>query len=213
MLKRFGTLFFLPATLLALQPNHFRTNIAFTGEPLVNLKALQSGFAAVGYKLDIDRMTVANNSGLIEAEAIGLKPFNFEAFSEVLKEEGAHTAIVSTGAEKIDLSLDATKWEWNTAELHSDEGTQLERTQGAQWLRIDEGQIVRIEAPYGGNWYPDVAVLDASMNVLYSVRSSNAKGALEVELPKNAKYLKISNAWGMKSLREGMWIESKSPGR
>ena len=163
--------------------------------------------------MDIDTLDIKNNSGELSATAIGNKLFNPTALSENLKEQGIKIEKAHLDKSDLTMTLDTQSGEWNVPLLGSDEGVELKRVNVAQWFRVEAGQHIRIEPPYVGKWYPDVAVLDISMSLLSSFRSLEPKEELVFELPQGAYYLKISNAQGMKVLREGMWIESLSPGR
>lgn len=189
------------------------TQIAFSGEPIVSIRTLTHAFNAVGYKLDIDTLSIQNGAGDLHGTAIGNKVFNPAALSENLKEQGIRMERAHLDKNGLSLIVDTRNAFWNIPLLGADEGSELKRANAAQWFRVEEGQTIRIEPPYTGKWYPDLAVLDSSMHVLSSFRSSEPKEELQFELPQGAYYLKITNAQGMKVLKEGMWIESVSPGR
>lgn len=163
--------------------------------------------------MEIDTLDVQKNRGELSGSAIGNKIFNPTALSENLKEQGIRIEKAHLEKNILVMVLDTQSARWNIPLLGSDEGVELKRVNAAQWFRVEEGQHIRIEPPYPGKWYPDVCVLDVSMSLLSSFRSLEPKEELEFELPKGAYYLKISNAQGMKVLKEGMWIESMSPGR
>lgn len=163
--------------------------------------------------MEVDTLTVQKKRGELSATAIGNKVFDPAALSENLKEQGIKIEKAHLDMSDLTMMLDTQSAFWNVPLLGSDEGAALKRIPSAQWFRVEEGQRIRIEPPYVGKWYPDVCVLDASMSLLSSFRSLEPKEELEFELPKGAYYLKISNAHGMKVLKEGMWIESMSPGR
>lgn len=212
-MRRLITLLFFPVFAFALQPNHLPTQIAFSGEPAVAVKTIQYSFNAIGYKFEINGLIVHNLEGEFSGTAVGMRAFNIAALSENLQDAGI--AVESAGLEggTLKLRLNAKNAVWNTPVIGSDEGAELQRTSAAQWFRVQGGQTIRIEPPFVSKWYPDIAVLDASMQVLYSFRSPKAKEELELQLPEGAYYLKVSNIWGMKVLKEGMWIESITPGR
>lgn len=212
-MMKLKTIVFFPALLFALQPNTIQTQIAFSGEPMAAIKAIMQGFNAVGYKFEVNALSLENSYGELHGSAVGIKPLSVGVLGENLAEEGI--VLESSGLEKgvLTLRLNTENAVWNAPLIGSDEGAELQRASSAQWFRVQSGQTIRMEPPYVGKWYPDIAVLDASMRVLYSFRSPKAKDELELELPDGAYYLKVSNVWGMKVLKEGMWIESITPGR
>lgn len=210
LMKRLPLLFFFPLILWGVSIN---TQITFSGEPTLSIRTITQAFNAVGYKFDIDALAVHNSVGDLHGTAIGNKAFNPAALGENLKEQGIRIERAHFDTKGLTLVLDTQNALWNIPLLGSDEGSELKKVNSAQWFRVEEGQHIRIEPPYAGKWYPDIAVLDSSMQVLSSFRSSESKEEFQFELPQGAYYLKISNAQGMKVLKEGMWIESMSPGR
>ncbi len=158
-------------------------------------------------------MTFEIPSGKLIATAVSNKAFNPVSLGENLKEQGIRIERAHFDTKKLSLVLDTQNAVWNVLLLGSDEGTELKRVTAPQWFRVEQGQQIRIEPPYTGKWYPDIAVLDGSMQIVSSIRSMEVKDELQFELPAGSYYLKVSNAQGMKVLKEGMWIESLSPGR
>lgn len=209
-MKRFATFLCFPFILFGAS---LKTEISFTGEPMVSVRTITQAFNGVGYKLELEELIVESGSGKLLGSAIGNKTFNPAALGENLKEQGIRIERAHVDSNSLTLTLDTRHAIWNTPLLGSDEGSELKRVNAPQWFRVEEGQHIRIEPPYTGKWYPDIAVLDVSMQILSSFRSSDPKEELEFELPIGAYYLKISNAHGMKVLKEGTWIESMSQGR
>lgn len=209
-MKRFISLISLPIILMG---GTLHTEITFSGDSMVSIRTIIQAFHAVGYKFEVEALRIENGSGELIGTAIGNKAFNPPVFSENLKEQGIKIERAHMNDKGLVLSLDTQNGIWNVPLLGSDEGSELKKVSSPQWFRVEAGQQIRIEPPYSGKWYPDVAVLDASMQVLTSLRSLEAKEELQFELPQGSYYLKVSNVQGMKVLKEGMWVESMSMGR
>jgi len=203
-------LFFFPLFLLA---TSFNVQISFSGEPALAVKTISNAFYALGYRFDIHSINTENSSGELQGTAAGNKPISASLLAEGFKEQGIEIESERSDQKTLIMSVNVQNALWNVPLLGSDEGTELKRSYSAQWFRVDEGQSIRIEPPYGSEWYPDIAVFDKAMHLLYSQQSHETKETFEAELPSGAYYLKVSNLQGMKVLREGMWIESKSLGR
>lgn len=206
-------LLFLLSFPLFLFGSTISTQITFTGEPFVSLRTITQAFNTIGYKLDIESLSVQNSVGDLRGTLMGNKPFDPAVLAENLKEQSIRIDLAHFDGQMLTLGLDTQKALWNVPLLGRDEGTELKRSSSAQWFRVDEGQRIRIQSPYGSDWYPEIAVMDASMHMLYSLRSPSPEDEFRFELPSGAYYLKLSNTQGMKVLREGMWIESISPGQ
>lgn len=209
-MKPLMLLLLLPGILLAVSIN---TQIGFTGEPTVSLRTITQAFNTVGYRFELKSLSVENGSGELAGTALGNRPFLPAVLAENLKEQGIRIESAHVDQNRLIMVLNTQNAFWNAPLLGSDEGSELKRMNSAQWFRVEEGQSIRIQPPYVGKWYPEIAVLDASMHLLASYRSLEPKDEFQSELPSSAYYLKISNTQGMKVLKEGMWIESMSLGR
>lgn len=190
-----------------------KAHIELTSDPLVGLTTLTHSFNALGYKMQIDSISTQKTVSQIDALIIGLKPFTPASLSGALQENGIKLTYSRMNQETMELGIDASAAVWDVQVLNPDEGVELQRSNTPYWFRVEAGQVIRIQPPYGAKWYPDVSVMDASMHILSTERSEKSVNELEFTLPEEAFYLKISNTNGMKALKEGMWVESMSPGR
>lgn len=213
IIRSLGLFFLLSLGLLGAQLTQLKTHIELRAEPLPALTALISTFNTLGYKIQIDSLSTSESVMQIDAVLIGIKPFNSAILAEHFQENGLKLTHGRVNQGKLELAIDATAAVWNVPLLNADEGIELQRSSTPYWFRVEPGQVVSIQAPYGGKWYPDISVLDGSMRLLSSYRSEKNHDDLKLPLPEGAYYLKISNTYGMKALKEGMWVESMSDGR
>lgn len=204
---------FLFLTPLLLMGESLNVHISFTGTPMLSVRTITNAFNAIGYRLEIDTLESENTSGSLSATALGTKPFNSPAFGENLKKQGIGIEKAHLKMNELTLVLETQNGRWDVPLLGSEDGAELARANTAQWFRLEEGSAIRIQPPYVSKWYPEVAVFDLNLELLSSYRSLEPKDELEFELPAGARYVKISNAQGMKLLKEGMWVESMRLGR
>ena len=163
---------------------------------------------SMGMKADIHRFSNTDEMTQMDLVLYAKKPFDPKAFTEELN---AHRIIVRHTELKNrqwTIALDASQALWNLPAITQDEGAQVERTSVPAWFKVNQTVGIGIEAPYGSKWYPEIAVLDDKMKVLASLKESISTDRMTFLLPERAMYLKVSNANGMKMLKEGMWIES-----
>lgn len=202
--------FFLLVSFPLLVWGNLQTHIQFTGDPCVSVRTVLHTFHTLGYRFDIHSLSVSPEGGEMIGTAIGNRPFQPSAFGEALKNQKIRIDKSSLEKNRMALTLDTRDAFWDVLSIEEDEGTSLKRVSSPQWFRVSQSQNIRIEPPYSGKWYPEIAVLNSNMEVLYSNRSAESKEELIVELPRESYYLKVSNTQGMKLLKEGMWIESLS---
>jgi hypothetical protein len=160
----------------------------------------------MGLKSDIHHFI--NTDGIVEIDCTlyGKKVFDPRGFSDALSE---HQITLKSGQFKNKqwiVGLDASRAFWNLTSISEDEGAQLERRALPYWFVVNKAQGISIEAPYGSKWYPEIAIFDSNMQILASFRELKSQDELNFKLPENAMYLKVSNANGMKMLKEGTWI-------
>lgn len=183
-------------------------NLNVTHGGLLSTTIVQHVLVSMGYKAHINRFSSVNEVTEMDMTLYSKKPLDPKEFVEELNlhQITASNAIISN--KKWTIGLDASQALWNIPAITQDEGAQIERTNIATWFRINNTLGIMVEAPYGNNWYPEIAVLDDKMQTLLSTKESTFKDRITFQLPEHAMYLKVSNSNGMKLLREGMWIES-----
>lgn len=174
---------------------------------ILSTKILLQALQATGQKIKITQAIRNNQEIYLELVVSSNKPFEGRYFSEILGENGMSLTKAMLKDKKWLLMVDATSVHWEIPNISPNEGSGMDKSSNASWFRVDESSALTIEAPYGGKWYPEVALLDASMTVLESVREFTPKSRLDFSLPQGATYLKVSNANGMKLLKEGTSIE------
>lgn len=174
---------------------------------IMGTKIIYAACASMGFKVNM-REFVDNGETIQMTFALaGRKPFEAGYFSDILQESGIVVRKGSLRNRVWNIEADGAASSWNLPVISVDEGGQMSKSQEAQWFALSNVPSLNIEAPYGGKWYPEIALLNAQMEVLTSYKEYVAKDHLTFALPEGSRYLKVSNASGMKLLREGTWIE------
>lgn len=175
---------------------------------LLSNAILQQVFMSMGFKSDLHRFVSGDGVVEMDCTLYGKKVFDPKSFGEAL---GEHQITVKSGQFKNkqwSLGLDASQAFWNLSSISEDEGAQLERRVLPYWFVVSKAHGISIEAPYSNKWYPDIAIFDSNMQILATFREFKSHEHLTFKLPENAMYLKVSNANGMKMLKEGTWVSS-----
>ena len=174
---------------------------------VISTKIILQALQIMGQKVKISKTIREEQQVSIELTISSNKPFEARYFGEILQEHGMFLTKATLKDKKRLLTINASQARWEIPKISPDEGGQLEKSLTANWFRIDESSALTIEAPYDGKWYPEIAIFDDSMTLLASVREFSPKTKKEFSLPQGATYLKVSNANGMKLLKEGTYIE------
>lgn len=181
-------------------------NIAQGG--LLSTKIILHVLGSMGFKADMHRFTSADGRVEMDLVLSGKKLFDPKEFIETLDEHQIRLESRPFKNKQLTIGLDATNAFWHLPAISEDEGAQLEHTNLPYWFVVDKALGISVEAPYGNKWYPEIAVFDNNMQILGSFRELKPRDRMSFKLPEHAVYLKISNANGMKMLKEGMWVES-----
>ncbi|MGZ8547321.1 MAG: hypothetical protein ACXW33_01775 [Sulfuricurvum sp.] len=202
-------LFFLLIFLVTLEAseNKAELHLRVTHGGIVSTKIILSAINAIGQHAALVRYE--NNGETIEMDILlsGRKAFDAKTFGDLLRESAMVFTKGSVQNKSWHLDMDGSAATWNIPSITIDEGAQLEKSALPHWFVVDQAKAISVEAPYGGKWYPDVAVMDANMQVLVSFRTFTSRDQMSFALPEGAKYLKISSTNGMKLLKEGTWVE------
>lgn len=174
---------------------------------ILSSKIIVHALNAVGQRSAIHRYEKDGETTRMEISLSGRKGFDPKYFSEILRDNSMVITAGTVRDKKWTIEIDASSLLWQIPAITPDEGAQMEKSAVPAWFVVNQSSALTIEAPYGNKWYPDIAVLDANMEVLSSMRSFKTQERMTFTLPEGAMYLKIANTNGMKLLKEGMWIE------
>ena len=182
-------------------------NLTLNHSDRVATKIILYALNSIGQRVSIHRYEREDQRVFMEIRIEGSKEFESKYFGEIIRDSGLSIIKASVQKNVWNIELEGSQARWNLSEITPDEGSQMEKGTSASWFIVDRSRAITIEAPYNGKWYPDVAVLDANMEVLSSLREFKSQESLTFSLPEGAMYLKVSSVNGMKLLKEGMWIE------
>ncbi|MDD5212478.1 MAG: hypothetical protein PHV62_08695 [Sulfuricurvum sp.] len=200
-------LLFLFPLLLFSSESKTTLNLTLHHADKVTIKIILSSLSSVGQRVNISRFEQDNDAILIEMELQGTRPFDAQYFGEIVKNNGVSVLKETAQKNRWIIELDGSSEHWALNEITPDAGAQTEKGASPSWFIVNQSNAITVEAPYGGKWYPDVAIFDANMEVLVSLREFKSKERLSFSLPQGAMYMKVSSANGMQLLKEGTWIE------
>ncbi|MCX6072854.1 MAG: hypothetical protein NTY39_00840 [Campylobacterales bacterium] len=174
---------------------------------VVSTKIIVSALNTMGERVNLSRYKNDVQSIEMEMTLSGRKAFDPKYFRELLGESGVVLTKGSVKNKSWSFEIDATTAVWNIPSITLDEGAQLEKSTLPFWYKVESIKEISVEPPYSGHWCPDIAAMDANMNVLGLLRIFTARDQMKFSLPEGSTYLKVSSTNGMKLLKEGMWIE------
>jgi len=186
------------------KPQELKLNFKTSGSPLFFVKLMGDTLRNIGY---YRYMTTASNLDASEFT------WNISLTSEyatdplILDKE-----LRKSGCKIIDLERkNAKEWTYivdiaqaylNVPELESQFEMSLKRSLYAHWLNVAKIKSLTIKSSRRNSWYPYIAYYDSSLHLLKVIRKDNIFSKIRLNIPQNAKYIKISDLYTLKNVRD-----------
>jgi hypothetical protein len=192
-------------------PQDFRLNFKTSGFPLFFVKIMEDTLQNIGY---FRYVTTASNFDTSEFTwSINLTS-EYATDPLILQNElhksGCNIVDVNKNSLKEwTYTIDITNGYLNVVQLHADEELKLKRSLYAHWLDISKIRSLKIRSSRRNRWYPYIAYYDASLHLLKLLKRDKIYKELSLKMPKNAKYMKISDMYTLKNVRDKLLLYPK----
>jgi len=185
-------------------PQELKLNFKTSGAPLFFVKIMGDTLRNIGYYRYV---TTASNLDASEFT------WNISLTSEyatdplVLEKE-----LAKSGCKIIDIERNS-KYEWtyvidmargylNLKTLESEHEVRLKRSHYAHWLNVSKIKELQITSSSRNRWYPYIAYYDPSLHLLKVLKEDSIRYKIDLAIPQNAKYMKISDLYTLKNVRD-----------
>lgn len=187
----------------------FGHSIEFSGDSnsLKDYRVLTLALIKQGYEFDIDRFVI-DDVTKIDITINNPKKYNLKDLTAQLHQFG-----VVVDDRYVEKNIEFIKLDFTNAHLaleilELDTTTQLNKSSQSQWFRLpQDAKEMRIEPPYESKYFALVAIYDKNLNSLYSLMKNEPLESLAFELPQDSKYVKFSNLYGMKMVKDSVVVE------
>ena len=193
------------------KPKVITMRFSTDGSPIFFVKLLADTLRSIGYYRYITKESNMNTSEFV---------WSVELTSEyaidplIFKKE-----LNKRGCEIVDISSnDPTSWSYqidmknahlNVLKLLSTDSINLERSIYEKWLDVSEVAEIVIRSNAGNSWYPYIAFYDRSLRILKVNKIDSKTSRLRLDIPSDAFYLKISDLYTLKNIKNGLNLDAK----
>lgn len=189
-------------------PKEFKLHFKTSGSPLFFVKIMSDTLRNIGYYRYV---TVASHMDSSEFSwSISLKS-EYATDPLVLQQE-----LDKNGCNIIDIQRDSME-EWtytvdmahgylNIPELKSKKELRLKRSLYAHWLDVSGIEYLDIRSSSRNQWYPYIAYYDSSLHLLKIIKENAIYREISLEMPKGAKYMKISDVYTLKNVKDELLL-------
>ena len=185
-------------------PQEFSLHFKTSGYPLFFVKIMEDTLQSIGY---FRYVTTASNFDSSEfswsinlTSEYATDPLILQ--NELHKSGCSIVDIKKNSAKEWTYTIDITNGHLNVSQLHTGEVLKLKRSLYAHWLDVSKIRSLRIKSSRRNRWYPYIAYYDASLHLLKLFKKDKIYKDLTLKMPKNAKYIKISDMYTLKNIKD-----------
>jgi len=186
------------------KPHELKLNFKTSGAPLFFVRLMGDTLRNIGYYRYV---TTASN--LDESEFTWNISLSAEYATDplILEQE-----LKKSGCRVIDIQRESA-YEWtyiidmshgflNVQELHARVNIRLKHSLYAHWLNVSKIKTLRIISSKRNSWYPYITYYDASLHLLKVLERKSIYKKINLLIPSNAKYMKITDFYTLKNVRD-----------
>lgn len=187
-------------------PQEFHLTFKTNGSPIFFVRIMDDVLSSIGYF-----RYVTSGAHLNESEF----SWTIELTSEYMTDPLIlQNALQKSGCEIVDVArknakewvymIDMDRGELNVPILIADKKVQLRRSLYAHWFNVSQIRGLKIKSSRRNHWYPYISYYDASLHLVKLLKLDKVHKKISLAIPKNAKYMKISDLYTLKNLRDGL---------
>ncbi|MFA6195900.1 MAG: hypothetical protein WC656_04575 [Sulfurimonas sp.] len=190
------------------EPQELKLTFKTTGSPQFFVKIMSDSLRNMGYY-----KYVTTESTLSDSEfAWGITLSSEYATDPVILQK----ELSKSGCKIVDIHKNSvTNWEYvidissgslDIETLKSATEFELKRALYAHWLNVSGVKNLKVTSSSSNNWYPYIAYYDASLHLLEVIKKDEKTNSIVLEIPKLAKYVKISDLYTLKNIKDNLLL-------
>ncbi len=190
------------------KPKELVLNFHTSDSPLFFVKMLGDALRNMGYYRYVTKESNLGQNGF--TWSIVLKT-EYVTDPQVLQRE-----LGKSGSKIIDVvRVNESEWTFDidmrdsylaVKVLSEGEEVELQRSLYAYWLDVSEIKQLRIKSSFRNSWYPYIAYFDPSLHLLKVVKRDTKRRSILLNIPQNAKYIKISDIYTLKNIKNSLYL-------
>jgi len=191
------------------KPQELKLSFKTSGSPLFFVKIMGDTLRNIGYYRYV---TTESNLDLSQFTwNVALKA-EYATDPLILQEElqKSNCSIIDVKREtmnKWEYSIDTSNASLNVIGLQDSQELILKRSLYAHWLNVSEILNLTIESSIRNNWYPQITYYDKQLHLLKVIKKDKKTRTLLLEIPKCAKYIKISDIYTLKNVKDKLKLK------
>jgi len=190
------------------KPQELKLSFVTSGSPLFFVKIMGDTLRNIGYYRYVTSESNLDASGFTWTIVLNAE---YATDPLILQKE-----LEKSGCGVIDITKNSpTDWKYsinmseaylNILALVSNEEMKLKRSLYAHWLNVSAIQNLSIKSSFRDAWYPKISYYDQQLHLLKVIEKDRKTRDLELIMPKGAKYIKISDMYTLKNVKDNLML-------
>jgi len=185
----------------------FKTN----GSPIFFVKLMSDTLASMGYYKYVTTASKRDASEFVWSinltSEYATDPLLLQ--QELAKRGCSIVDIQRKSAQEWSYLVDISHARLHVAKLQANYQVVLKRLLYEQWLDVSSIRELHFESKSRNRWYPYIAFFDTSMHLLKVIKKDFITKKMDIEIPKGAYYIKISDMYTLKNLKDQLILLPK----
>lgn len=199
------------------KPKNLTITFNTNHNPIFFMKLITDSLNSMGYYFFVTKKAKQENNifswsiSLLAEYAIDPVIFS----KELNKRDSYILDIIKTAKYDWEYVIDISKASILEAkDILIDEYVKLHKSINDYWLKLEkDSKVLKLTSEGSNNWYPYISFYDDSLNVLGLYRNSNETvKSLNIKVPKNCKYVKISDIYTLNNIKNGFTVYLQGDG-
>ncbi len=190
------------------KPQELKLTFKTVGSPLFFVKTLGDALGNIGYYRYVTTESTLSSSefrwSIVLNSEYATDPVILQ--KELLKSGSRITDIQKNSPTDWEYTVDISNGNLDVNVLKSGTEIELKRSLYAHWLDVSNIKNLKISSPSKNNWYPYIACYDTSLNFIKAIKQDEKTTNFTLEIPHNTRYLKISDIYSLKNLKENLLL-------
>jgi len=188
------------------KPQEFRLNFKTSGSPIFFVKIMSDTLRSIGYYRYVTTASTLDSSEF--TWSINLTS-EYATDPLVLQKQLQKSAcdiidIERNNSKEWSYVIDISNAKLNVRTLEDGEKVTLKRSLYAHWLNISKIRRLKIQSTRHNRWYPYIAYYDSSLHLVKIIKREKIYKEILLNIPKNATYIKISDLYTLKNVRDAL---------
>jgi hypothetical protein len=178
------------------------------GSGALFVKIMKDALRSSGYYRYKTLSSSFDGSKFVWSIALHLKKLpDIEKIEQELSKLGASFEDVEKlNEDEWSYSIDMSHTLLDAIKVYGGEDVTLRHSLYAYWVNVTDINHLVIESSRRNSWYPQVAVYDANLQLLKFIKRDKRTTRLGVSLPLNSRYIRISDIYTMKNIRDTLTL-------